>query len=610
MSIETSDVIDQIAADSENIEKIFNNFYIVPDYQRAFVWTEDHVNQLLDDLKEAFVDENNNIINSSEYFIGSIVVSQIQNTTNKDYEIIDGQQRLTTFFILFCAIRDFFIENKIDLPDNLPYLIRINRPNPKKVGTISTFRIKLQYDDSMEFLEKIAEVSSNNKKIDELNSYNQKTLSIKNLATAYATIRKFLTKEFDNDLDKIWSFWTTVIDKVKLIKINTPSVDNALNVFETINQRGESLQAIDLLKNLVFRSADHDSYDKIKKLWAEMLQNLILAKEKPMRFLRYFIINRFNDAVSEHKPPREDDLYQWLKMQKKDILIQSDPINFAKELKKASETWINYANHKTNNEKKDNSLENISLMSNGKTKQHFILLLSAQHLPDDQFLKITQYVENLLFFYMITGVQPKYWERKFIQLSKEIKALKTSEQVDKFISNNIKNIINEKIKMYEQYFMELTEDKLYKYQLKYILSRIAEYLDDKISGHSLSMKEYYENTANIEHILPRTKGQWVFDDNKNYDLHRSKLGNLTLLETKFNSAASNNTKDKKIELYNQSKFIITSIISKEPYVGQDGNKLKIAKYFSKSKLNNWDSITINNRQEALMILSKKIWNFE
>src|ERR1700676_4028024 len=76
-------------------------FYIVPDYQREYVWTEKEVQQLLDDIEEQLdVDERR------EYFIGPVLVSPTAQKSH--YEVIDGQQRLTTFFLLLCALRERF----------------------------------------------------------------------------------------------------------------------------------------------------------------------------------------------------------------------------------------------------------------------------------------------------------------------------------------------------------------------------------------------------------------------------------------------------------------------------------------------------------------------
>src|ERR1700730_256269 len=76
-------------------------FYIVPDYQREYVWTDKEVQQLLDDINEQ-IDAGN----SREYFVGTVLVSPLGEKNH--YEVIDGQQRLTTFFLLLCALKQLF----------------------------------------------------------------------------------------------------------------------------------------------------------------------------------------------------------------------------------------------------------------------------------------------------------------------------------------------------------------------------------------------------------------------------------------------------------------------------------------------------------------------
>ena len=93
-----------------NILDVFTNFYIVPDYQREFVWEEKHVLQLMQDINQEFSSNP-----QSEYFIGSTVV---YGTAGKRYEVIDGQQRLTTLFLCLCAFKKIlggFGENVADI---------------------------------------------------------------------------------------------------------------------------------------------------------------------------------------------------------------------------------------------------------------------------------------------------------------------------------------------------------------------------------------------------------------------------------------------------------------------------------------------------------------
>src|SRR4030067_2432621 len=85
-----------------SIEEAFREcFYIVPDYQREYVWTDKEGNQLLDDINYEIDGSSNR-----EYFIGTILVAP---TNQKNHvEVIDGQQRLTTFFLLLCALKNQF----------------------------------------------------------------------------------------------------------------------------------------------------------------------------------------------------------------------------------------------------------------------------------------------------------------------------------------------------------------------------------------------------------------------------------------------------------------------------------------------------------------------
>ncbi len=84
------------------------------DYQREYVWDQTQVEQLLCDLTEAFSADR-----KKDYFLGTIVTYK----TGNHFELIDGQQRVTTFFILLCALRKLYNENKepSTVVDNLIY---------------------------------------------------------------------------------------------------------------------------------------------------------------------------------------------------------------------------------------------------------------------------------------------------------------------------------------------------------------------------------------------------------------------------------------------------------------------------------------------------------
>ncbi|MFQ5715473.1 MAG: DUF262 domain-containing protein [Nitrospinales bacterium] len=103
----------EINSEKVILRKIFSEYWFaVPEYQRSYVWDEDRVNELLEDLLFAF--ENNS---ESEYFLGSLVLREFEDDSagvkHRAFDVLDGQQRLTTLLLLFAVIRDVSDEKKI-----------------------------------------------------------------------------------------------------------------------------------------------------------------------------------------------------------------------------------------------------------------------------------------------------------------------------------------------------------------------------------------------------------------------------------------------------------------------------------------------------------------
>ena len=125
----------------------------VPDFQREYVWQQDNVDRLLDDVFNEFCGEDNRPINDAEYFVGSIVVCLGEDGT---YQLIDGQQRMTTSFLILCAIRDYLIEANANVPEALKLQIASVSTNLQTGEDEFRYRLALQYEDSDHELERIA----------------------------------------------------------------------------------------------------------------------------------------------------------------------------------------------------------------------------------------------------------------------------------------------------------------------------------------------------------------------------------------------------------------------------------------------------------------------
>lgn len=96
-----------IEADKRILQKIFSEdfWFVVPEYQRPYVWQKDNIEELIEDLYYAFENKED-----SDYFLGSLVLKRTENKEFNEYEVLDGQQRLTTFFMMIAVLRDLLDE--------------------------------------------------------------------------------------------------------------------------------------------------------------------------------------------------------------------------------------------------------------------------------------------------------------------------------------------------------------------------------------------------------------------------------------------------------------------------------------------------------------------
>ena len=263
-----------------SLAEVFQSFYRVPDYQREYVWGEadakgergDAVEQFLKDIFSEFEEATN--ADAPEYFIGTIVVCL---GADGVFDLIDGQQRTTTSFLVLCALRDALTQIETEIPTTLKSQIA-DGSTDWEGKTVQRMRLDLQYEDASGVLEDYGTAKG-------YKARREGTRSIQNLANAYSAIREFLSDAFKDDPKDIRRFYGYFTNKVKLIRIQTPSVSRALKIFETINDRGVGLDAMDLLKNLLFMNAKPNEFSKLKELWRELTQTIYLANENLFNYL-------------------------------------------------------------------------------------------------------------------------------------------------------------------------------------------------------------------------------------------------------------------------------------------------------------------------------------
>ena len=261
-----------IKYNDHSINSAFKNHYIVPDYQREYVWKDEQVEQLLADLLDAY-----NTDSQKAYFLGTIVTYD----SGSQFELIDGQQRLTTFFILLCAIKKIYMDHgeQTSVIENLIYSPTMNSEG----DVINLYHLQLQYEDAGNCLELIEKGQERPNYI---------TQSGERLFDAFKTIQDFLQEQFPQIAD-LKKFVVFLLNKTSFIRIETYDISDDWKIYED-NAKGK-------LNDDRFAMMSKTYEDEQAQLKVEIvnLQKEIEVQERQIEDLEQFIqrARRYTDLT-------------------------------------------------------------------------------------------------------------------------------------------------------------------------------------------------------------------------------------------------------------------------------------------------------------------------
>ncbi|MBI4245366.1 MAG: DUF262 domain-containing protein [Planctomycetes bacterium] len=598
-----------------SIEEAFREcFYIVPDYQREFVWTDKEVNQLLDDINDEF-----DASLSHEYFIGTILVSP---TAQKNhYEVIDGQQRLTTFFLLLCALKNLF-KNELQFR-TISDLISTSYTTGTG-DTQTSLKLDPRYESSGEVMSKLVEVNSDpDKTRNAIQSAGIKAYgSLENLINAYSNIYRFLQMNYQ-DKKYLKKYWGYLANNVVFIQIST-DVSSALKIFETINERGIGLNPMDLLKNLLFTNVKAEDFTRLKNEWKKITKPLEKNKEKPLRFLRYFLMANYKiENDRSDATVREDEIYDWFINKKNAAMCdyENKPFEFVRKIIRSVESYVTFSTGKGNDGKDSIVMNNLKKLCGGAFSLHYVLLLAASNLPKPLFDHFVTQLESFLFYYIFTKTPTKELERNFSFWADELRAVceisdekEQKQKLNEFIKDKFQKNMKPKDEEITDDMKRYTLNSMQQYRTRYLLAKMTQFVDMAYKGLRTpgSLDDY--TVLEIEHILPHTPEPVLRQDftqknpGKDYDEYKNKLGNLTLLEGTINKAIGNNFFEIKKEEYKKCKYYLTSSIAELNTVGNNTSINRINQKLQ--TFTEWTAESIDRRHVMLTTLAKDIWKIE
>lgn len=242
--------------------------FVIPAYQRNYTWTAGkEVKQLLDDIKVVLSGERN------KHFIGIMIYLETSiSPYQRECSVIDGQQRLTTIFLILYAIKEFMLEKGMDREaEALEYQFLVN-------PFIETSKYKLKplvSDDAV--YQQIVSRDFDNIREKKSNVY-------LNFCYIKNTLKELLvTYTINNILD--------TMNKLYIVCVPIGMDDYPQKIFESINATGAKLTASDLIRNFILMPIRSDLQDMYYENYWKRLEQLIDNDSKKLEaFFRFFIM--------------------------------------------------------------------------------------------------------------------------------------------------------------------------------------------------------------------------------------------------------------------------------------------------------------------------------
>lgn len=255
--------------------------FVVPEYQRPYAWTDEQIETLFEDIWE-FATTIGGLKNSGSYFLGSIVSFENE---NGEQEIIDGQQRITSLFLLLRAIYTKLIKGDDANTDAARNFIGKIEPAIWRTDNLTG---KVDYSDILltskvvdnagnEILRKILETGEADIKADD------------NYSKNYLQFQKLYDKHCSESPLQIYDFIYALLNQAILLPIGADSQDTALTIFSTLNNRGLPLSDADIFKAKIYNHLKEEEKECFIAQWKSLEKEAAEANESIQRLFYYYM---------------------------------------------------------------------------------------------------------------------------------------------------------------------------------------------------------------------------------------------------------------------------------------------------------------------------------
>lgn len=524
--------------------------YVVPLFQRPYSWDKKEWTLLWEDL--VWLCENDE---PKSHFIGSIVTvptTSVPEGVTK-YLLIDGQQRLTTIFVLLALLRDrSYISQNARLAEEIEKTLLVN-----------------QFKEGADYLKLLPTQSDRQafkKLVEERNSNDESRIH----QCYFFFDRKLRQSSIDpNALSRV------ITNRLSVVSIVLDLEDNPHLVFESLNAKGRPLTQADLIRNFFFMKIHVKDQDKIHgQFWHPMQEGL---GESLTEFIRHYLMR--NGALV-----KQGDVYFTLK----DRVSNTDVYRTLEEISK----FANYYKRliEPNSEKDPQIRTALQRILRLEITTAYPFLLNCYDdyatgaITAEDLVEILRTVENYVVRRFVCNIPTSQLNKIFPGLYQQAQLASASGLVAK-----VKSALQSRGYPRDSEFRaRLRDARLYGAGERLVKTKLI--LESLEAYHGHKEQVPFTNLT-VEHVMPQTLNDWwkehLGEDWQGiHELHLHTLGNLTL--TAYNSELSNDA------FYKKKTLLVES-------------HLELNKYFEAAS--KWTLEEIEARSERLAELALEVWPF-
>jgi uncharacterized protein with ParB-like and HNH nuclease domain len=524
--------------------------YVVPLFQRSYSWEKRDWEILWNDLVELSEDGG-----ARTHFIGSIVTIPAESVPQgvAKYSLIDGQQRLTTIFILLALLRDKARQDGDEgLADEINNTLLMN-PYKKDLDVYKLQPTQVDRDSFQHII--LANEAPTKNQI--TNAYQYFERKYRQSGLAPAALKDVMT------------------NNLTMVSIVLDAADNPHLVFESLNAKGRPLTQSDLIRNYFFMRVHVNEQDEIySRYWRPMQEAL---GESLTEYIRHYLM-RGGTIV------RQSDVYFSLK----DIVSRGSAVDSLREMAQFATYYEKLLFPER--EKNISIRRSLTRLNRLEVTTAYPFLLNCYHdyseerLSEDAFVNVLGVIENYILRRFVCNIPTNALNKIFAPLYAQTVVKNTANFV-----GGLKNILQTKgYPKDAEFAARLRDSKLYgggdrAIKTKFILETLEESF-----GHK---EQVPFGNLTVEHVMPQTLTVWWQNHlgeewELTHELLLHTLGNLTL--TAYNPELSNDTFDDKKERLRESH-------------------LELNKYFA--DLDTWKRENIEARSSNLAELALTVWPY-